>query len=58
VGGAQVPVTAAVLTPGSAGLYQIAIQLPSTIPTGLVTIQASVGGAMSPAGTTIFVSAQ
>jgi uncharacterized protein (TIGR03437 family) len=58
VGGAQVPVTAAVLTPGSAGLYQIAIQLPSTVPTGLVTIQASVGGAMSPAGTTIFVSAQ
>lgn len=55
IGGAQVPVSAAVLAPGSAGLYQIAIQLPSTVPTGSVAIQASVGGAMSPTGTTIVV---
>lgn len=57
-GGVGAPVSAAVLAPGSAGLYQIAIQLPSTVPTGAVALEASVGGAMSPAGTTIFVSAQ
>jgi len=58
VGGAQVPVTAAVLTPGSAGLYQIAIQLPSTVPTGSVAIQASVGGTLSPPNIIIFVAPQ
>jgi len=55
IGTVQVPVSAAVLTPGSAGLYQIAIQLPANVPTGTVAIQAAVGGALSPAGTTIVV---
>ena len=45
-----------VLSPGSAGLYQIAIQLPNNAPTGDVTIQASVGGVQSPATIRIFVS--
>src|SRR5436190_4950446 len=49
-------VISAVLSPGSAGLYQIAIQLPSNTPTGDVTIQASVGGVQSPATIRIFVA--
>jgi uncharacterized protein (TIGR03437 family) len=58
VGGVPVTVLAAVLAPDSAGLYQIAIQLPSTVPTGAVALQASVGGATSPSSTLIYVSAQ
>src|SRR4051794_8544416 len=50
------PVIGAALSPGSAGLYQIAIQLPGNTPTGDVTIQASVGGFQSPATIRIFVS--
>jgi uncharacterized protein (TIGR03437 family) len=58
VGGVPVSVINAVLSPGSAGLYQIAIQLPASVPLGAVTIQASVGGAISPAGISIYVSSQ
>jgi uncharacterized protein (TIGR03437 family) len=45
-----------VLSPGSAGLYQVPIQLPANTPSGDVTIQASVGGFQSPNTVTIFVS--
>jgi uncharacterized protein (TIGR03437 family) len=55
VGGAPVPVISAVLSPGSVGLYQVAIQLPSSVPTGTVAIQASVGGMLSPSGVDILV---
>jgi uncharacterized protein (TIGR03437 family) len=44
-----------VLSPGSAGLYQINIQLPNSTPSGNVSIQASVGGVQSPTGINIFV---
>jgi uncharacterized protein (TIGR03437 family) len=44
-----------VLTAGTAGLYQITIQLPANVPTGPVAVQASVGGAQTPAGATIFI---
>jgi uncharacterized protein (TIGR03437 family) len=37
-------VISAVLTAGSAGLYQVTIQLPATVATGAVTVQASAGG--------------
>jgi uncharacterized protein (TIGR03437 family) len=43
------------LSPGFAGLYQVAIQLPPSTPTGNVAIQASAGGVQSPAGINIFV---
>jgi uncharacterized protein (TIGR03437 family) len=43
------------LAPGSAGLYQIAIQVPSTLADGDWPIQATIGGAASPAGTTLSV---
>jgi uncharacterized protein (TIGR03437 family) len=55
VGGMQVTVINSVLTPGSAGVYQIAIQLPANVPTGTVTVQASVGGLQTPAGVTLVI---
>lgn len=55
VGGTAVSVISAVLSPGSAGLYQIAIQLPANVPTGTVAIQASVGSVQSPSGVDLFV---
>jgi uncharacterized protein (TIGR03437 family) len=55
VGGMAVPVIDTILTAGSAGLYQITIQLPANVPTGAVAVQASVGGVSTPAGVTIFV---
>jgi uncharacterized protein (TIGR03437 family) len=55
VGGAAVPVVSAVLTTGTAGLYQITIQLPANVAAGAVIVQASVGGLQTQAGATIFV---
>jgi uncharacterized protein (TIGR03437 family) len=55
VGGVSVPVLNSILTTGSAGLYQITIQLPANVPSGSVAIQASVGGAQTQSGATIFV---
>ena len=55
VGGAAVPVLNSLLTPGTAGVYQITIQLPANVPTGAVAVQASVGRAQTQAGATIFV---
>ncbi|HEX3743125.1 MAG TPA: IPT/TIG domain-containing protein [Bryobacteraceae bacterium] len=53
----NVPATVygAALAPGSAGLYQIAIQVPPSLPDGDWPIQALIGGAMSPAGTILSV---
>jgi uncharacterized protein (TIGR03437 family) len=45
----------AALAPGSAGLYQIAIQVPSTLADGDWPIQANIGGVSSPAGTILSV---
>jgi uncharacterized protein (TIGR03437 family) len=55
LGGMPVTVVSAILTAGSAGLYQITIQLPANVPTGAVAVQASVGGVSTPAGVTILV---
>ena len=55
VGGVDVPVLGTVLTPGTAGLYQVTIQLPANVPTGAVAVQASAGGVQTQAGVTIFV---
>jgi uncharacterized protein (TIGR03437 family) len=55
VGGVSVSVLNSVLTEGSAGLYQITIQLPSNVPAGAVAIQASIGGEQTQAGATIFI---
>ena len=45
----------AALAPGSAGLYQIAIQVPSTLADGDWPIQATIGNIASPAGTILSV---
>ena len=45
----------AALAPGSAGLYQIAIQVPTTLADGDWPIQASIGGVSSPAGNILSV---
>jgi uncharacterized protein (TIGR03437 family) len=58
VAGVQVQVISSVLTTGLAGVYQITIQLPANVPTGTVAIQASIGGAQTPSGTTIAVANQ
>jgi uncharacterized protein (TIGR03437 family) len=55
VAGIQVPVLNSQLTAGALGLYQITIQLPASVPAGSVTVQASVGGLQTQAGTTIFI---
>jgi uncharacterized protein (TIGR03437 family) len=55
VGGVSASVLNSILAAGSAGLYQITIQLPANTPTGAVAIQASIGGAQTPAGATIFI---
>jgi uncharacterized protein (TIGR03437 family) len=58
VGGMQVPVVSSVLTTGTAGLYQITIQLPANVLTGTPAVQASIGGVQTQSGVTIFVGAQ
>jgi uncharacterized protein (TIGR03437 family) len=45
----------AALAPGFAGLYQVAIQVPASIPNGNWPIQASIGGVQSPAGVLLSV---
>jgi uncharacterized protein (TIGR03437 family) len=55
VGGTPVTMIGAALSPGSAGLYQIAVQLPASLPSGMAAIRASVGGFTSPAGVSLFV---
>jgi uncharacterized protein (TIGR03437 family) len=54
VGGVAVQVISTVLTAGSAGLYQVTIQLPATVPSGAVTVQASTGGVPTQAGVLLF----
>jgi uncharacterized protein (TIGR03437 family) len=58
VGGVEAPVVSSILAAGSAGLYQVTIQLPANVPTGAVTVQASVGGAQTQSGVSLFVSAR
>ena len=55
VGGIAVKVLNSILSAGSAGLYQITIQLPANVPVGAVPIQASIGGAQTQSGAAIFV---
>ena len=55
VGGTPAAVISAVLSPGSAGLYQIAVQLPASLASGNLAIRATIGGYASPAGVNLFV---
>jgi uncharacterized protein (TIGR03437 family) len=55
VGGVQASVLGGALSPGSAGLYQIAIQLPSQVTSGDAAILMSAGGVKSATGVNVFV---
>jgi uncharacterized protein (TIGR03437 family) len=55
VNGIQATVYGGALAPGSAGLYQIAIQAPATLADGDWPIQATIGNIASPAGTILSV---
>ncbi|HEX5230379.1 MAG TPA: SBBP repeat-containing protein [Bryobacteraceae bacterium] len=55
VGGVPAHVISAILSEGSAGLYRITIQLPATLPTGALSVTASVGGVESQAGVVVFL---
>jgi uncharacterized protein (TIGR03437 family) len=55
VGGAVAAVFGAALTPGYAGLYQVAIQIPATLADGDYPVIATVSGAQSPASALITV---
>ena len=57
VGGMEVPVISSVLTPGTAGLYQITIQLPANVPTGTPVVQASIGAIETQPRATLIVGA-
>ena len=56
VGSVPATLIYAVLSPGSAGLYQIAVQLPASLPPGIAVVQASMGGVQSPGGVDLFVA--
>jgi uncharacterized protein (TIGR03437 family) len=55
VGGIAAEVIGAVLSPGFAGLYQIAIKLPGGVPAGDVLIKASAAGFNTPDNVYLFV---
>jgi uncharacterized protein (TIGR03437 family) len=54
-GGAPVSVIGAALSPGLAGVYQIAIQLPHTVPIGDLLLQATVGASNTPDNVYLFI---
>jgi uncharacterized protein (TIGR03437 family) len=55
IGNIDATVYGAVLSPGFAGLYQIAVQVPSSAPNGDLPIIATVSGVSSPATTLLTV---
>lgn len=55
VGGMPATVLYAVLSPGFAALYQVAIQVPSPMPNGNYPVVATVGGASSPTSAILLV---
>jgi uncharacterized protein (TIGR03437 family) len=56
LGGVAARVINSILTAGTAGLYQVTIQIPNSVPTGPVVVQASIGTVSSWAGTLMFIS--
>ena len=56
VGSVAATVLGAALSPGLAGVYQIAIQLPATLPSGDLQIQATVEGVSTPNNVYLFVA--
>lgn len=56
VGGVAAKVISSILSAGSAGLYQITIQLPDTMPTGSVAVTVSIDGVQSQNSALLFVN--
>ncbi|HEX3744836.1 MAG TPA: SBBP repeat-containing protein [Bryobacteraceae bacterium] len=56
IGGLQAMVISSVLTTGSAGLYQITIQIPANAPTGPVAVQVSIGGVQTQSGAVLYIA--
>jgi uncharacterized protein (TIGR03437 family) len=56
VGGVPATVVGAALSPGLAGVYQVAIQLPADVPSGDVLILATVEGLSTPNNVYLFVA--
>lgn len=56
VGGVAAKVISSILSAGSAGLYQITIQLPANTPAGSVAVTASIDGVRSQNSALLFVS--
>ena len=55
IGGTSATSYGAALTPGEAGLYQLAIQIPSTLADGDFPVIATVAGALSASSTLITI---
>jgi len=55
INGTPATVLGGALTSGSAGLYQIAIQVPDSVGDGDWPIQAGISGALSPTGPVLTV---
>jgi uncharacterized protein (TIGR03437 family) len=55
VGDFAATVLSTALSPGSAGVYQVAIQVPSTLANGDYPVVVSVGGVQSPSGVNLTV---
>jgi len=56
VGGINVPVIGAALSPGLVGVYQVAIQIPTGIPAGDAMLKATIGGFESPDNVYIYIA--
>jgi uncharacterized protein (TIGR03437 family) len=56
LGAANLTVYGCALSPGSAGLYQVAVQIPATIANGDYALAVTVSGAVSPPGVVLSVS--
>jgi uncharacterized protein (TIGR03437 family) len=56
IGNIQANVLAAVLTPGNAGLYQIAVQIPPNVPASDLAIVAQINGVQSPSSVFLTVT--
>jgi uncharacterized protein (TIGR03437 family) len=56
VGSVSANVVGAALSPGLAGVYQIATRLPDSVPSGDVLVKAKVGGFATPNNVDLFVA--
>jgi uncharacterized protein (TIGR03437 family) len=56
VGGTPARIVGAALSPGLAGVYQIAIQLPASLPSGDLVVKTAVAGFHTPDNVYMFIN--